>query len=97
MFSFFIKDEEADKVIDRSTIRIVVIFLGAIALTATAGGLALAFLGQSIPDPVIAIGSGAAGALATIIAAATAIRAEAAREIRADNRNGVNTSRVEEP
>lgn len=53
---------------DQLTVRLVVVGLALIALAVVAGGIVLALDDRTIPDALVAIGSGAAGALGGILA-----------------------------
>lgn len=53
---------------DRPTVRIVVAVLGIIAVAVVLGGIWLAADDKALPDALIAIGSGAAGAVAALLA-----------------------------
>jgi hypothetical protein len=64
----------AEPVTDTWTVRLVIIFLGLIGLVAAVGGLVLAGLDRSVPGEVLALGTGAAGALAGILASTRSSR-----------------------
>lgn len=49
--------------IDALTTRLVLVFAGLTVLAAMAGGIALAFSDRTLPDALIALGSGALGLL----------------------------------
>lgn len=53
---------------DALTIRIVILVLGAIALSVVLGGIYLVSTDHQIPDALIAIGSAAAASVGTILA-----------------------------
>ena len=53
---------------DRLTVRLVVVGLALIALAVVVGGIVLAVGDRAIPGELVAIGSGAAGALGGILA-----------------------------
>lgn len=52
---------------DRFVVRVVVIFLGTIALTIVGGGIWLAFKDHSLPDSLISMGGGALGGLTAFL------------------------------
>lgn len=56
---------------DRVTVRLVVVGLAIIALSVVVGGIVLALDDRTIPEALVAIGSGAAGALGGILAKTT--------------------------
>lgn len=56
---------------DALTVRLVVVGLAIIALTVVVGGIVLALDGRTLPEALVAIGSGAAGALGGILAKTT--------------------------
>lgn len=53
---------------DRTTIRLVVGFLGFVAIATVAGGFYLTAIDKQIPDALIAIGSSSVGAVAALLA-----------------------------
>lgn len=53
---------------DRAFYRMVAGCLGAVVVIAVSGAIYLAAIGQSIPEALIALGSGAIGALAGVLA-----------------------------
>lgn len=53
---------------DQSTVRMVIGVLGALALLVVAGGIYLTSQDRSIPDALIAMGSGAAASVGTLLA-----------------------------
>lgn len=53
---------------DAFTIRLVIIVLGALALSVVVGGIYLVSTDHQIPDALIAIGSAAAASVGTILA-----------------------------
>jgi hypothetical protein len=55
---------------DTLTTRLVVIMLGSIALVTVVGGIILALNDRTLPDSLVAIGSGATGAVAALLAQA---------------------------
>lgn len=57
---------------DRWTVRAVTVGLALLALLVVAGGIVLALDDKEIPEALVAIGSGAAGALAALLARTTA-------------------------
>lgn len=50
-----------------STVRMVIVALGLLALAVVVGGIALAWVDKGLPGELIAIGSAAAGAIAGIL------------------------------
>lgn len=52
---------------DRLTVRMVVVILGLVSLVALGLIGALALREQPVPDPLISLGSGAVGAVATLL------------------------------
>lgn len=52
---------------DRWTMRIVVAALAALGVIIVLGGISLTFVGRDVPEALIAIGSGAVGALGGIL------------------------------
>lgn len=52
---------------DQSTVRLVIAVLGALALAVVIGGIVLAFDDKSMPEALIAMGAGGAGAIAGIL------------------------------
>ena len=63
-----------EPVTDTWNVRLVILFLGLAVLACIVGGVVLAGLDKAIPDSVIAIGSGAAGALAAMLASTRSLR-----------------------
>lgn len=57
---------------DRVTIRIVAAVLGIVSVCIAIGGLLLAWADKDVPDPVVAMGSVALGALAALLASVRA-------------------------
>lgn len=53
---------------DPRLLLVVVVFLGLTVLGALAGGVALSYADKAVPEFVVAIGSGAAGSLGTLLA-----------------------------
>lgn len=53
---------------DRWLLRIVALGLALVALVTVAGGIVLAASDHMLPDALVAVGSGAAGALAALLA-----------------------------
>ena len=53
---------------DTLTIRLVVLVLGGVALLTVIGGILLALNDKQLPDALVAIGSGAVGAVAALLA-----------------------------
>lgn len=60
--------EAGSVVTDRTTVRLVVVLLGLLAIIATAGVVLLANRSLPIPDALIAIGSATIGALGALLA-----------------------------
>ena len=52
---------------DRFIMRLVVLALAALGIIIVLGGISLSFVDRSVPDALIAIGSGAVGALGGIL------------------------------
>jgi uncharacterized membrane protein HdeD (DUF308 family) len=52
---------------NQSTVRLVIAFLGLLALVTVVGGIVLALNDKSLPGELIAIGSAAAGSVAGIL------------------------------
>lgn len=52
----------------KSTINLVILFLGAIALAVVVGGFVLAYQGETIPTELVGLGGTALGAVAGILA-----------------------------
>ena len=63
-----------EPVTDTWNVRLVILFLGLAVLGCIAGGAVLAGMDKAIPDSVIAIGSGASGALAAMLASTRSLR-----------------------
>ena len=53
---------------DRATVRLVVAFLGIVALATVVGGVFLAAVSKQVPEALVAIGSSALGAVAALLA-----------------------------
>lgn len=53
---------------DRWTVRMVVVVLGLVALATVLGGIWLTSVDREVPDALVAIGGGAAGAIAALLA-----------------------------
>ena len=64
----------SEPVTDTWSVRLVILFLGLTVLASVVGGLVLAGLDKTVPDTVIAVGSGAAGALAAMLASTRSAR-----------------------
>lgn len=63
-----------EPVTDTWNVRLVILFLGLVALSGVVGGMVLAGLDKEAPVAVVAICSGAAGALGGILASTRGMR-----------------------
>ena len=63
-----------EPVTDTWNVRLVILFLGFIALAVVVGGQLLSALDKEVPVSIVALGSGAAGALGGILASTRGAR-----------------------
>jgi hypothetical protein len=63
-----------EPVTDTWNVRLVILFLGLTVLGCVLGGIVLAGLDKDVPESVLAVGSGAAGALAALLASTRGAR-----------------------
>jgi len=63
-----------EPVTDTWNVRLVILFLGLIALAVVVGGQLLSALDKEVPVSIVALGSGAAGALGGILASTRGMR-----------------------
>lgn len=64
----------SDAVTDTWSVRLVILFLGLAVLSCVVGGVVLAGMDKEIPVTIVAIGSGAAGALGAMLASTRSAR-----------------------
>lgn len=64
----------AEPVTDTWNVRLVILFLGLIAFAVVVGGQILSALDKEVPVSIVALGSGAAGALGGILASTRGMR-----------------------